>query len=153
MLMKLMHTPLILVGFNHGIIVRVALQMFLTTQLLSCRWVHAKALPGVNRLIQHLHNRGVPFALASNSKRKNIDAKISHQQGPFLFALKLFSSLDFLLVLHYGIVSIVMLRQGLLCRFRILLGAHKHGNGASVGVTGPLPSPITNRSTFVLLNG
>ncbi|XP_058219522.1 bifunctional riboflavin kinase/FMN phosphatase-like [Rhododendron vialii] len=45
------------------------------------KWVHAKALPGANRLIQHLHNRGVPFALASNSKRKNIDAKISHQQG------------------------------------------------------------------------
>ncbi|GFS34012.1 riboflavin kinase/FMN hydrolase [Actinidia rufa] len=44
-------------------------------------WVHAKALPGANRLIQHLHKHGVPFALASNSLRRNIDAKISHQQG------------------------------------------------------------------------
>ncbi|PSS05651.1 Riboflavin kinase [Actinidia chinensis var. chinensis] len=45
------------------------------------KWVHAKALPGANRLIQHLHKHGVPFALASNSLRRNIDAKISHQQG------------------------------------------------------------------------
>ncbi|KAE9457562.1 hypothetical protein C3L33_10531, partial [Rhododendron williamsianum] len=93
------------------------------------KWVHAKALPGVNRLIQHLHNRGVPFALASNSKRKNIDAKISHQQGPFLFALKLFSSLDFLLVLHYGIVSIVMLRQGWREHFAVILGSDQVNAG------------------------
>lgn len=45
------------------------------------KWVHAKALPGANRLIQHLHYHGVPFALASNSLRKNIETKISHQQG------------------------------------------------------------------------
>ncbi|KAL7000556.1 hypothetical protein U1Q18_001707, partial [Sarracenia purpurea var. burkii] len=45
------------------------------------KWVHAKALPGANRLIHHLHKHQVPFALASNSLRKNIDAKISHQEG------------------------------------------------------------------------
>ncbi|KAK2972151.1 hypothetical protein RJ640_018219 [Escallonia rubra] len=45
------------------------------------KWVQAKALPGANRLIHHLHKHGVPFALASNSIRKNIEAKISHHQG------------------------------------------------------------------------
>lgn len=45
------------------------------------KWAHAKALPGANRLVQHLHKHGVPFALASNSVRKNIDTKISHHQG------------------------------------------------------------------------
>ncbi|XP_057506189.1 bifunctional riboflavin kinase/FMN phosphatase-like isoform X2 [Actinidia eriantha] len=44
------------------------------------KWVQAKALPGANRLIQHLHKHGVPFALASNSRRKSIDIKISNQQ-------------------------------------------------------------------------
>ncbi|XP_059663242.1 bifunctional riboflavin kinase/FMN phosphatase-like isoform X2 [Cornus florida] len=45
------------------------------------KWVEAKALPGANRLIMHLHKHQVPFALASNSIRQNIDTKISHQQG------------------------------------------------------------------------
>ncbi|XAR49550.1 Riboflavin kinase [Bertholletia excelsa] len=45
------------------------------------RWAHATALPGANRLIQHLHKHKVPFALASNSLQKYIDAKISHQPG------------------------------------------------------------------------
>ncbi|PSS16469.1 Riboflavin kinase, partial [Actinidia chinensis var. chinensis] len=44
------------------------------------KWVQAKALPGANRLIQHLHKHGVPFALASNSRRKSIDIKMSNQQ-------------------------------------------------------------------------
>ncbi|KAL2483422.1 Bifunctional riboflavin kinase/FMN phosphatase [Forsythia ovata] len=44
-------------------------------------WKQAKALPGVNRLMGHLRKHGVPFALASNSIRKNIDAKISHHEG------------------------------------------------------------------------
>ncbi|XP_010277043.1 PREDICTED: bifunctional riboflavin kinase/FMN phosphatase-like [Nelumbo nucifera] len=45
------------------------------------RWPQAKALPGANRLIMHLHKHGVPFALASNSIRKHIEAKISYHQG------------------------------------------------------------------------
>ncbi|GLT93999.1 hypothetical protein SLE2022_117620 [Rubroshorea leprosula] len=44
-------------------------------------WAHAKALPGANRLIKYLHKHGVPLALASNSFRENIEAKISYQQG------------------------------------------------------------------------
>ncbi|KAG5597223.1 hypothetical protein H5410_038455 [Solanum commersonii] len=44
-------------------------------------WLQAKALPGANRLIRHLHKHGVPFALASNSKRINIDGKVSLQEG------------------------------------------------------------------------
>lgn len=45
------------------------------------RWHQAKSLPGVNRLIRHLHDHGVPLALASNSIKKHIEMKISHQQG------------------------------------------------------------------------
>ncbi|CAL9755628.1 unnamed protein product [Musa acuminata subsp. burmannicoides] len=45
------------------------------------RWPQAKALPGVNRLIKHLHNHGIPLALASNSIREHIEIKISYQQG------------------------------------------------------------------------
>ncbi|XP_072973041.1 bifunctional riboflavin kinase/FMN phosphatase-like isoform X1 [Typha angustifolia] len=45
------------------------------------RWPQAKALPGVNRLIRHLHKHGIPLALASNSIRNNIETKISHQKA------------------------------------------------------------------------
>lgn len=45
------------------------------------RWPQAKALPGANRLIRHLHKHVVPLALASNSIKKHIEMKISHQQG------------------------------------------------------------------------
>ncbi|GMP67468.1 hypothetical protein CsSME_00027447 [Camellia sinensis var. sinensis] len=51
------------------------------TPMYQEKWVHAKALPGANRLIQHLYKHEVPFALASNSMWKNIDTKISHQKG------------------------------------------------------------------------
>lgn len=44
-------------------------------------WAKARALPGANRLIKHLQKCRVPFALASNSLRDYIDAKICHQQG------------------------------------------------------------------------
>ncbi|ONI16770.1 hypothetical protein PRUPE_3G121200 [Prunus persica] len=45
------------------------------------KWLYSKALPGANRLIKHFHDRGVPIALASNSLREYIDAKISHHRG------------------------------------------------------------------------
>ncbi|XP_057956316.1 bifunctional riboflavin kinase/FMN phosphatase-like isoform X2 [Malania oleifera] len=51
------------------------------TPMYQEKWAEAKALPGANRLIMHLHKHGLPFALASNSLRKNIDAKICYQQG------------------------------------------------------------------------
>ncbi|CAM0882625.1 unnamed protein product [Alopecurus aequalis] len=40
------------------------------------RWQRANPLPGVKRLLKHLHENGVPLALASNSIRRNIDHKI-----------------------------------------------------------------------------
>lgn len=45
------------------------------------KWANAKALPGADRIMQHLHKHKVPFALASNSVRKNVDTKISHHKG------------------------------------------------------------------------
>jgi riboflavin kinase len=40
------------------------------------RWQSANPLPGVKRLLKHLHKNGVPLALASNSIRRNIHHKI-----------------------------------------------------------------------------
>ncbi|XP_031105372.1 bifunctional riboflavin kinase/FMN phosphatase-like [Ipomoea triloba] len=45
------------------------------------KWQLAKALPGVNRLMAHLHKQGIPIALASNSLRKNIDGKLAYHEG------------------------------------------------------------------------
>ncbi|KAI4378343.1 hypothetical protein MLD38_015834 [Melastoma candidum] len=45
------------------------------------KWAMARALPGADRLIKHLRRHGVPFALASNSLREYIEAKISGKQG------------------------------------------------------------------------
>ncbi|CAI8592184.1 unnamed protein product [Vicia faba] len=42
---------------------------------------NVKALPGANRLIQHLKTNGVPMVLASNSPRETIHAKISFHNG------------------------------------------------------------------------
>lgn len=44
------------------------------------RWSDVKSLPGANRLIRHLDKHGIPFAIASNSLKKNILSKISYQQ-------------------------------------------------------------------------
>ncbi|XP_020098102.1 bifunctional riboflavin kinase/FMN phosphatase-like [Ananas comosus] len=44
------------------------------------RWPQAKPLPGVNRLIRHLHKHGIPLGLASNSIRKYIETKLSHHK-------------------------------------------------------------------------
>lgn len=45
------------------------------------RWLKAGALPGANRLMGHLYKHKIPFALASNAIRKNVEVKISHQKG------------------------------------------------------------------------
>lgn len=45
------------------------------------KWHQARPLPGANRLIKHLHEKKVHFALASNSTTKNVEAKVDHQQG------------------------------------------------------------------------
>ncbi|XP_044974024.1 bifunctional riboflavin kinase/FMN phosphatase-like [Hordeum vulgare subsp. vulgare] len=39
-------------------------------------WQKAKPLPGVRRLLKHLHKNGIPLALASNSKMRTIGQKI-----------------------------------------------------------------------------
>ncbi|GAU27072.1 hypothetical protein TSUD_103810, partial [Trifolium subterraneum] len=45
------------------------------------RWREVKALPGANRIIKHFVKNGVPMALASNSLREYINAKISQHKG------------------------------------------------------------------------
>ncbi|WVZ23338.1 hypothetical protein V8G54_001882 [Vigna mungo] len=49
--------------------------------LFSDQWCNIKALPGANRLIKHLKSHGVPMALASNSPRESVEAKISYHDG------------------------------------------------------------------------
>ncbi|CAL1372681.1 unnamed protein product [Linum trigynum] len=51
------------------------------TPMFSDQWCNIKALPGACRLIKHLADHKVPMALASNSPRANIDAKINCHQG------------------------------------------------------------------------
>lgn len=51
------------------------------TPLHRAKWAEAKALPGANRLIKHLHKHHVPLALASNSSREYIKGKISYHKG------------------------------------------------------------------------
>ncbi|XP_020599948.1 bifunctional riboflavin kinase/FMN phosphatase [Phalaenopsis equestris] len=55
--------------------------MSATTPMFSNQWCNIKALPGANRLVRHLRLKGVPFGLASNSPRANIDAKLSYHHG------------------------------------------------------------------------
>ncbi|PWA43814.1 cof protein [Artemisia annua] len=45
------------------------------------KWLKAKPLPGVNRLIKHLLKLGIPFSVASNSARKHVAAKVNAQKG------------------------------------------------------------------------
>ncbi|XP_024018906.1 bifunctional riboflavin kinase/FMN phosphatase isoform X3 [Morus notabilis] len=45
------------------------------------RWSNIKALPGANRLIKHFSSQKVPLALASNSPKEIIEAKISSHSG------------------------------------------------------------------------
>ncbi|KAK3131427.1 hypothetical protein QOZ80_6AG0506320 [Eleusine coracana subsp. coracana] len=53
----------------------------MVTPMFSEQWCNIKPLPGANRLIKHLRSNGVPMALASNSPRSNIEAKISCHEG------------------------------------------------------------------------
>lgn len=45
------------------------------------QWASIKALPGANRLINHLRAHNVPTGLASNSPRKGVESKISYHAG------------------------------------------------------------------------
>jgi FMN phosphatase YigB (HAD superfamily) len=45
------------------------------------RWKEVKALPAANRIVKHFAKNGVPMALASNSLREYIYAKISRHKG------------------------------------------------------------------------
>lgn len=49
------------------------------------RWCNIRALPGAVRLLKHLNGHGVPMALASNSPRESIEAKISYHHGTVHF--------------------------------------------------------------------
>lgn len=49
--------------------------------LFTSQLCNIKALPGANRLIKHLCCNGIPMALASNSSRASVEAKISYHHG------------------------------------------------------------------------
>jgi pseudouridine 5'-phosphatase len=41
-------------------------------------WPTVKPLPGVVKLVQHLHRHGIPIAVATGSQRRNYEQKSSH---------------------------------------------------------------------------
>ncbi|KAJ8514199.1 hypothetical protein ONZ45_g8250 [Pleurotus djamor] len=47
-------------------------------ELQDLRWPHVQLLPGVSRLIKHLHAHKVPIAVATGSRRRNFDLKTQH---------------------------------------------------------------------------
>ncbi|THH09554.1 hypothetical protein EW146_g8653 [Bondarzewia mesenterica] len=46
-------------------------------------WPHVKLLPGVHKLVQHLHQHGIPMAIATGSRRRNLEMKTGHLQDVF----------------------------------------------------------------------
>nr|CAD1834367.1 unnamed protein product [Ananas comosus var. bracteatus] len=60
--------------------IRKDLILFWNYEKSTHQWPQAKPLPGVNRLIRHLHKHGIPLGLASNSIRKHIETKLSHHK-------------------------------------------------------------------------
>ena len=72
-------------GWTIELVVSTTEGNFLLSLLFShLRWCNIKALPGANRLIKHLKGHGIPMALASNSPRDSIEAKISYHDGWFI---------------------------------------------------------------------
>ncbi|KAI0030954.1 HAD-like protein [Vararia minispora EC-137] len=53
------------------------------TILQDLRWPHVRLLPGVERLVRHLHTHGVPTAIATGSQRRNFVLKTGHLQDVF----------------------------------------------------------------------
>ncbi|KAJ8502419.1 hypothetical protein ONZ45_g11773 [Pleurotus djamor] len=47
-------------------------------ELQDLRWPHVQLMPGVSRLIKHLHAHKVPIAVATGSRRRNFDLKTQH---------------------------------------------------------------------------
>ncbi|KAL9243760.1 hypothetical protein vseg_017610 [Gypsophila vaccaria] len=66
---------------NYDLPVTVEEYLAQINPLCNAKWKDAKPLPGADRLIQYLHKHRIPFALASNSSREYIEAKISNQKG------------------------------------------------------------------------
>ncbi|KAA1475169.1 HAD-like protein [Dentipellis sp. KUC8613] len=46
-------------------------------------WPHVQLLPGVERLVAHLHAHGIPTAIATGSRRRNLELKTAHLQHLF----------------------------------------------------------------------
>jgi len=46
-------------------------------------WATASPLPGVERLVRHLHTHGIPMAVATGSQRHNFVSKTSHLDSLF----------------------------------------------------------------------
>jgi hypothetical protein len=58
--------------------------------------------------VTHLHSHGVPFALASSSPAKNIKAKLSYQEGMYVF---MYANFNFFCFLAMRQVSSWMLEE------------------------------------------
>jgi pseudouridine-5'-monophosphatase len=49
----------------------------------NLRWPSVSLLPGVRKLVQHLHTHGVPIALATGSHRSTFERKTQHLHDVF----------------------------------------------------------------------
>ena len=54
--------------------------------------MEAELLPGAEKLVRHLHSKGIPIAIATGSDKESYDIKISRHQE--------FMRLDLLFVQH-----------------------------------------------------
>lgn len=48
--------------------------------VVSHRWADALLMPGALRLLQHLHNSGVPFAIGTSTPRATFNKKMSNKE-------------------------------------------------------------------------
>lgn len=52
-------------------------------ELQDKKWPHVSLLPGVERLVKHLHAHNFPTAIATGSQRRNFEMKTGHLQEVF----------------------------------------------------------------------
>ncbi|KAG6456126.1 hypothetical protein O3G_MSEX009580 [Manduca sexta] len=44
-------------------------------------FTNVELMPGAKKLVEHLHNRGIPIALATSSSRESVDLKMKNHKG------------------------------------------------------------------------
>lgn len=63
----------------------ISLEDYLTRRnlLQDQSWPHVQLLPGIRKIVQHLHRHRIPIAIATGSRRRNFEMKTEHLQDVF----------------------------------------------------------------------